>query len=174
MLTTLYTTHLLNKYISDWQIPDHNWDVVPTVSKFEHGYWVDITSFAKGEDPPSGPLRVYTDGSRAASRSGAGFVVLKNDTILDQCSFPLVSYLTVFQAEVFAIGLAARHVCEQMGRGATGYSPTAGVVLLSDSQAAIQALNSPFLSSKIVLDTTTSLDASFRRSRYVRSKQSIA
>ena len=54
---------------------------------------------------------------------------------------PLGPYPTVFQAEIYAIGAAAERLYEQICAGGENYVAILKVILLSDLQAAIQALN---------------------------------
>ena len=103
----------LNNIIKHWNIPEHARDVIPVVTKHTRNYNVNIPSFEKGEDVPPGPLRVYTDGSKQKSKVGAGFAILKGEQFQTYDLTYLGTQTTVFQAEVFAIGNAAKFLLEK-------------------------------------------------------------
>ena len=106
---------------------------------------------------PPGPLRVYTDGSKQKSKVGAGFAILKGEQFQTYDLTYLGTQTTVFQAEVFAIGDAANFLLEKRRISPQEY-PTIPTIILSDSQAAIRALDSPDITSKVVLEATSNLD----------------
>ena len=82
-------------------------------------------------------LTIYIDGSKMSDSVGTGYVIYEGTTEYDTGSYSLPSHTTVFQAELVAILLAARHVlCE-----ARSLRPRY-VKFLSDSQSALLALAS--------------------------------
>jgi ribonuclease HI len=91
-------------------------------------------------------IRWYTDGSRTTEGAGAG--VFGPGT---KYSGSLGVHATVFQAEVYAIGECTRFNLEKGYRGQE-------IAILSDSQAAIRALSSNVISSRLVWDCRDQLN----------------
>jgi hypothetical protein len=89
----------------------------------------------------------YTDGSKTTKGTGAG--VYGYGTRM-KCSFSLGKYTTVFQAEVYAIMACTLENLDRNYRNRNIY-------ILSDSQAAIKALDSYQINSKLVWDCHQSL-----------------
>lgn len=116
----------------------------------------DRSMWMQGEpDLPMNGLIWYTDGSKTANGTGAGIYGVRPRVSL---SFNLGKYATVFQAEVFAI-LAC--IQENLRRGYINHN----VHILSDSQAALKALASPEIKSKIVGECRAELHELARRNR---------
>lgn len=82
----------------------------------------------------------FTDGSKTNAGSGAGIFCRKPGT---RASYSLGKYCTVFQAEVFAIDKCAERMI-------TRDVKHRHIVILSDSQAALRALDSWKITSKLV------------------------
>ena len=82
----------------------------------------------------------YTDGSKTSSGTGGG--VFGGKPGLD---FSLGAFTTVFQAEVFAIMAAVR---KSITRGYNGRT----ITIFTDSQAALKALETVTVKSKLVLE----------------------
>lgn len=91
-------------------------------------------------------IKWYTDGSRMDTGTGAGVF---GPGI--RFSEPLGKFPSVFQAEVHAIGRCAQFNLDRRYRNRE-------IAILSDSQAAIKALNSHIISSKTVWDCLTKLN----------------
>ena len=91
-------------------------------------------------------LRCYTDGSKLSGRVGAGVHIEypNNDKDSTQHSYYLGQLSTVFQAEVFAISMAAEMLSEENVQQQK-------IAVLSDSQAAIKAIESNTVTSNSVL-----------------------
>lgn len=83
-------------------------------------------------------IKWYTDGSKTTEGTGAG-VYGRRTKYFE----PMGKNASIFQAEVFAIELCARFNIEKNYRGAH-------IAIMSDSQAAIKALSSCTISSKLV------------------------
>ena len=81
-------------------------------------------------------ITIYTDGSKIDDHVGAGYVIYKGSTEYDTGSYSLSPQATVFQAELVAILLAARHVLNEARSLRPRY-----VKFLSDSRSALLALN---------------------------------
>jgi ribonuclease HI len=89
---------------------------------------------------PEHALIWYTDRSRADSGTGSGICGLRSNSSL---SFPLGKLATVPQTEIYAVLQCA---CENIR---SGYK-NKRILILSDSKAALKALNSPKVTSRLV------------------------
>ena len=80
---------------------------------------------------PSETITCYTDGSRTDSGSGAGYIITtdNNKTTLDERSFKLPDYSTVYQTELTAIIEACKYL--------STYTNTQ-IIIWSDSLSSIQ------------------------------------
>jgi hypothetical protein len=96
---------------------------------------------------PSDGLKFYTDGSLFESREGAGVFLEELDL---KASFALGTFTTVFQTENFAI-LACSDYCLRVCM--TGKT----ICICSDSRAALLALSSHTVLSRLVLQCRNSL-----------------
>ncbi|XP_063379410.1 uncharacterized protein LOC134666190 [Cydia fagiglandana] len=95
----------------------------------------------------------YTDGSKTESGTGAG--IYANDF---SSSISMGNYATVFQAETFAI-IACVH--ENIVRRTQGKN----IYILSDSQAALKALEAPRVDSRLVYNGVQALNQLGRQNR---------
>ena len=83
-------------------------------------YWVVRDSFCCSTNfHLLSQLNIYTDGSRTPDSTDTGYSIFEGTNEYDYGSFVLPEYSTVFQAELVAILLAARHVL----REAQAYGP---------------------------------------------------
>ena len=89
----------------------------------------------------NGDVIWYTDGSKTDEGTGAGIV-----SSGAQLSISLGEYATIFQAEVYAINHCAHLILANNHKGKR-------IIIMSDSQAAIRALNSMTITSRIVCKT---------------------
>ena len=96
------------------------------------------------------PCQVYTDGSKLQGRVGAAYVVFQGIQVIGQGSFRLPDNSTVYQAEIYAIKAASVFLLTQQIE--------TDVVFFGDSQAALQALNSERIQSRVVLDAVRNLN----------------
>lgn len=87
-----------------------------------------------------GELQVYTDGSKTSQGTGSGVFIEEMET---RISCRLDDECTVFQAEVYALKLAAEHLKET---NVTGRN----ISLYVDSQAAIRAIETDVVKSNVV------------------------
>jgi ribonuclease HI len=134
---------------SDYLIPEFDFlkrfqTVIPLRSNWMEG---------KIKDHPNAKI-CFTDGSKVkgespvSGKSGAG-VYSKTDSFNE--SVPLGIYTTVFQAEVYAI----KHCADKLSD-----SPRESYIIInSDSQAAINAIQNPRTISKIVKEARNALNA---------------
>lgn len=102
----------------------------------------DIQSILGNED-----MVWYTDGSKTDDGVGAGIYSERPQTNI---YISLGKYASIFQAEVYAIAMCAYEIARQGYKNKTIY-------ILSDSQAALKAINSPAINSKIVWECINSL-----------------
>jgi ribonuclease HI len=105
--------------------------------------------FWRIKDPefPEHALIWHTDGSRADSRTGSGICGLRPNSSF---SFPLGKLATVFQTEIYAILQCA---CENIKRAYKNKR----ILILSDSQAALKALSSLKVTSRLVAECLDAL-----------------
>ena len=92
-------------------------------------------------------ITIFTDGSRMHDRVGTGYVLCEGAMEYDTGSYSLPSHSTVFQAELTAILLAARHVLREARSLRPKY-----VKILSDSRSALLALSARRSSCRTTLD----------------------
>jgi ribonuclease HI len=92
----------------------------------------------------------FTDGSLSGFSTGAGLLITSRGRILLTESIGLSAGTSVFQAEVFAIEAATRHLCQA---GVVGQT----ICFCSDSQAALKALNCENICSSSVWNCFNSL-----------------
>ena len=98
-------------------------------------------------------MNIYTDGSKTDNGTGAGFVVYHKNERMHIESISLPDTTTVFQAEVTAIYKAMIYMISYCKTHTVSY-----LKILCDSQAAILALNSQQVKSKIVSKTIHALN----------------
>ncbi len=133
----------INDMDTDFITPELNW-----VKK----YVVDRDSFKEGKPPHSYiPLPIYTDGSRFNDRAGSGVVCYKYGELVYEISRHLGTQASVFQAEVLAIKEAMLWSLESEHDGEM-------IDIYVDSQAALQAVASFRISSRLVKETVDLLN----------------
>ena len=91
--------------------------------------------------------------------TGSGYVIMKGNTPILENKFKLPDYATVFQAEINAILEASKEMMEKV--------KFKYVKFFIDSQAAILALDSPDITSKIVARTKRALNELANRAEVV-------
>jgi ribonuclease HI len=141
--------HDLRKLASGFSFPDIVLDEMPEVKKWTCRYQVH-PDFTSGVPRPS-PISCFTDGAKLQnSNTGAGYCICSPHLILRTDSFPMGPDPSVHQAELTAILRAAE--------GLLPYAKRGDIIIHSDSQAAIRSLDSPVITSKLVLTTAYALD----------------
>lgn len=90
----------------------------------------------------------FTDGSKIGDKAGAG---VYGKTTRTRLSFALGSYATVFQAEVYAILACGLENLKRVPKGKT-------IQICSDSQAALLAIQSSKVRSRLVLECKKTLN----------------
>ena len=122
--------------------------ILPTLC-WEKWYRVSLESFKDGSPLIKGEATVYTDGSKLGGCLGFGFYIDDGTPQGIRESRCLGAQVTVFQAELHAIGAAAETLPEVAGKY---------IIIYSDSQAALQALDSPLTTSRLVQQTKQALN----------------
>ena len=106
----------------------------------------------KPQKPIPSQISIYTDGSQTPQHVGSGLVIYELNKEICYKSLRLSDNTTVFQAEMIAIRAATQLMIEHL------QEHQKYIKIFSDSQAAIQALNSPTITSKIVEETVRNLN----------------
>ena len=116
-------------------------------------YNVDLESLNDKTLPTQTQINIYTDGSRTYNHVGAGYVIYDQSTEIAAKSIRLSENTTVFQAELLAIREAATHFIR------TKTLQQQYIKIMTDSQAALQALDATEYTSRIVKTTMDELNA---------------
>ena len=101
---------------------------------------------------PSDTITCYTDGSSTSSGCGAGYIITtdNNNTILDEKSFKLPDYCTVFQAELTAIREACTYLANFTNKN---------IIIWTDSESSILAVSALNIRSRTTRDCTDALNS---------------
>ena len=134
-------------------VAEHSDGIIP-VHCWEKQYQVDIINMDGGTPLLGEDITVYTDGSKMRGHLGFGFYIEQRYGRSIKESRSLGTHTTVYQAELHAIKAAAETLADLNGRS---------VVINSDSQSALQALDSPVATSQLVLDTKKALNSAVKR-----------
>ena len=105
------------------------------------------SSFDAAIRPESVGHCVYTDGSRLKEKTGCGRVAFFDHHNLGYRSTRISDKASVFQAEIYALKLAAEYICQNWGLYEGKH-----LKIFSDSRAALLAIDSPFVKSALVFD----------------------
>jgi ribonuclease HI len=138
----------LRNLTQEYSLPEYNWDEILEVKKWNRLF--RINREFKQTQSTYGAIKCYTDGSRQQGKTGAGYCIMVENKVVEKKAIPLGKYPTVFQAELMAIFSAAEALLKYVQYG--------NVTILSDSQAALRALDKEMVSSKLVLATMQKLD----------------
>ena len=121
--------------------------------KWEKYYRVNLESFANKGPPVHTQINIYTDGSKTEEHVGSGYVIYHKGTEIISESIRLEEEITVYQAEVLAIKVAAQKFLSIK-------TPDLKFVkIFSDSQAALKSLANWKVRSKLVYETMDTLNA---------------
>jgi len=172
--------NIIPRLMNQWDI-DENWllDRGPAQFNFDNQFTVNTETFSKGADISENKLKdtyvAYTDGSLMdldketdtdqGTGTGAGIVIYhysdqypgdsiaeKRKKVLEK-SYSLEQFATVYQAEVFAIGKAAEAM-----RQIVQNAPEQRMHILTDSQSALKALQTPIQTSRQVNEVVNRLN----------------
>ena len=116
----------------------------------DKSYHINTDSFdGKAFHRRPSQYNIYTDGSKQGNAVGAGIVVLYKNLVIYEEAVRLPDSSTVFQAELYAIGMAASFI--------TNTPDIQFVKILTDSQSSLNALNKYIFRSRTVLNTHNTL-----------------
>ena len=122
-------------------------------TNYNKSYRVNLDSFdGKRKHRVHAECTMYTDGSKTKSGVGSGLVAYKGKTEIIRQRYKLPDYATVYQAEMYAIFRACKNL-NTLDREMPQY-----IKILSDSQAAILALDNKKITSQLVSDTVYELE----------------
>ena len=107
------------------------------------GFTTEIPRLSEYEviENDTNTIQCYTDGSKMNEKVGAGVYIVDNDTPTWEESYHLGTNSTVFQAETFAVGTAAK-ILRESG------TKTRKIIINCDSQATIMAMSNIKVKSK--------------------------
>ena len=115
-------------------------------------YKCDLNSLNRRGQPKQSQINIYTDGSKTRNHAGSSIAIIKHGNLRHTESIKLNPNVTIFQAEAKAICEAAQWF--RLNRlDSENY-----VRIFTDSQATLQALNNPHVTSKLKDDTITQLN----------------
>ena len=109
-----------------------------------------VSHMGKGNDILHGH-RCYTDGSRTTKGTGSGVCIMDGSKVTKTRAIGLTNHATVFQAEMQAIRLGCSQIKDAVPKGES-------ITILSDSQAAIKALQNIDTTSNLVKCTKEALN----------------
>ena len=116
---------------------------------WERNFKCDLNSLNHRGQPKQSQINIYTDGSKTRNHAGAGIAIIKHGNLRHTESLKLNQSVTIFQAEAKAICEAARWF--KLNR----MESENFVRIFTDSQATLQALHNPHVTSKLIEDTIT-------------------
>ena len=145
-----YWNNLINEYNIETPITD-----TCNTRVWEKRYNVNLESLKDGKKHlRHSEYTIYTDGSKKKEGTGGGFVVYNYNNIMHTYSFKMEDHATVYQAELEAIYRACKYMDDNYDAKANLKELNIKYIkILSDSQAAIKALNKPRITSQSVLTT---------------------
>ena len=150
---------ITRRIIREMELPEEQTDEMEPVPNERHDYKISSTSLDVAANkqnidpnPRRGTISIYTDGAKLNSLAGSGFVVYKDLVMTHSFSAHLGVEPTVFQAEAHAIQQAAEYV------RANHHNDNAQIRLFSDSQAALRALSSKTIHSRVIQKCVDSLN----------------
>ncbi len=151
---SLYTTkgtlkghrQIHREFLQEIEFTEVECDFTTPYKMWQKNYKLNEDSMDKGL-PPNRHLFpcIYTDGSRLNDSTGSGVVIYEDGKIQMESPFYLGQHSSVFQGEVYAIKKAAEWIIDQRRRNNL-------VDIYVDSQAALRALTSCTISSKLVAE----------------------
>ena len=123
-------------------VQDYNVDATLNTTDETHQYINQL---------PSGTIQCYTDGSKMDNGVGAGLIIKNGEETAITKSYQLQPETSVFQAEIMAINKAIDTLEESDIN-------SKDIIIFTDSQSALGAIDKHKTNSKIVLDTVNKLN----------------
>ena len=141
----------------EMDIPRIPCDKIDSFPLWEKRY--SINNSKDGDDKYQG-FRCYTDGSKTRHGVGSGSCAMIHTYILKTRAYGLQDYCTVFQAELYAIKRSCALITDILDQPQYTEDPDfKKVLILSDSQAALLALDKIDTDSRLVLEVKEALNA---------------
>ena len=164
-------TRILHKESIKWSAPDnvdkgHLWRGKQMLSKIgiydcdfdvtnslnlNKKYKIDFESFKKGQPETGHSFCCYTDGSKMSGQTGYGYAITNGNWVMAQGDGKMSPTNTVFQAEICAI----KHCVENIEI----LDISNDLIIYSDSQAALYALESHKLKQQCVKECADALNS---------------
>ncbi len=148
------------------ELPEEEEDQIPSERIWQRSYGVNLRSMHEDSQlpvtstsPDQGIFSIFTDGSKLQGCTGSGYKIWAGLNAVREKSYHLGRVTTVFQAEVHAIKEAADYFTYQLKHRLT---PGDRVRLYTDSQAALQALASIQVRSRLVRNCVETLNEAAR------------
>ncbi len=148
------------------ELPEEEEDQIPSERIWQRSYGVNLRSMHEDSQlpvtstsPDQGIFSIFTDGSKLQGCTGSGYKIWAGLNAVREKSYHLGRVTTVFQAEVHAIKEAADYFTYQLKHRLT---PGDRVRLCTDSQAALQALASIQVRSRLVRNCVETLNEAVR------------
>jgi ribonuclease HI len=142
----IFSGHMeLNRFLRENLVSIFESDRVVCTYSFDKHYKVDLL---EDLSLSSDHIGIYTDASK--SEAGVGIGIFSNDLELTLL-YKLQDHANVFQAEVYAIGEGVNHCINSNIKGRR-------ICFLTDSRAALLALNNCMIRSNTVLECVSSLN----------------
>ena len=150
MRTALHSTSVghrqfIQAYLDDYGFENADTDTLTEeVFLWDKKYKINLQSFETGLPQTEADIFAFSDGSKTLDGlTGSGYVIYQNEVSIHEDHFHLGKYTTVFQAEIYAILKVATHLDEMR-------TSNQKIIIHSDSQAAILALNNTRVTSNLV------------------------
>ncbi|KAI5643461.1 RNase H domain-containing protein [Phthorimaea operculella] len=134
-------TIIWNRALSNVPLIEAPCDRIPKTLVFDKLYQIRLSETERDQSGVN-EVRIYTDGSKSKTGTGAGVFSLDLNIKLSQ---PLGEHSSIFQCECVAITLAANAVMQRK-------MENHGIRILSDSMAVLMALKSNTMSSSLIYE----------------------
>jgi ribonuclease HI len=138
----------LQKLTNTFPLPTLELDEMAEFKKWTRSFQVD-QDFSN-DIPRWSTITCFTTGAQTKGRTGSGFVICQPGPVILTDAFPMGTAPSKFQAEMTAIFRAAEALQPLVHLG--------HIVIHSDSQAVVLALNQPTITSKTTLATILALE----------------
>ena len=147
--TIMSHTTICNDFLNKLNLPKSEWDLTKPMLVLDRNFDTSISDTSELKDMinsiPSNAITCYTDGSKTEEGTGFGYIVTSNCNQLTLSDYhaKLPDFCTVYQAEITAINKVAASLSG---------SRNESIYILSDSQSAINCMNSISMRSKTAIN----------------------